>query len=391
MERDNLLYWLWLSLCFPPGSHRLVKILAHYTPFELYQLRQQEDCGLSQQDLARIRSVSLERAQAVLTDCERRGVSLLTLEDDGYPQRLLHIPGPPPVLYFQGNPDNLNAELVISVVGTRRVMPYYREITTEITRLLAEAGIVIVSGCAVGCDEAAHQGALLAKNGRTVGVLACGFGVNYPQETLRLRERMLEQGGTLISELPPMTGTSRHYFATRNRLISGLSTGVLLSQVPVGSGALLTARHALEQGRDLYCLPPCDIRNPACLGVADLLRDGIQVVCGAGEILSDCLALLERKIPVHSSSAVIKKGSPRQKQAVPEILKPRPVPLKPVEELSELQQKLLELLEKPRYLEELSLLLSVDTGTVMGAMTELEMLGYLCRLENGLQFQRVDG
>ena len=417
---DKVLYWIWLTLCFPPANRRMLLALEHMDPEALYEKRQ--DPGLpflTSADLHRLRTVSLASAEKVLTDCQKLEVELLTMEDPAYPRRLREIDSPPPVLYYQGDLSNLDDALTIGVVGTRRVSDYYRRATGNISYQLARAGAVIVSGCAVGCDEYGHRGALRA-GGRTVGVLACGFGVNYPAETRELREAMLQRGGALISELPPGTGKDSGYFRIRNRLIAALSEGVLVTQVPVRSGALLTADHAVEQGKELFCLPPNDIFSPDCMGSASLIRDGARVIFSARDILDEYLerfgpAVDQQRLPAENMTppsvgrrtAVRSKPDPaavsaekpeevtvpqpEEQPAAPAAPQPEETPVSPAplpEELSENQRKILKRLEEgPAHVEDLLTCVEAAPYELLALLTELELLG-LVRALSGQRYER---
>lgn len=221
---------------------------------------------VNQAETARIMRHSLERSEFILKECGRLKIRVVSLEDPLYPDRLKNIYAAPPVLYVYGDLSGMDDNVVLGVVGTRHPTEYGKTVTDELCYQLAAAGAVIVSGCAVGIDAHAHMGALKA-GGRTVGVLGCGLDVDYPAENKGLKRGILKYGGALISELPPGTTVSRKYFPTRNRLISGLSLGVVVTEAPVRSGSLITLNLALEQGRDVFCVPPHDICNPLYQGV----------------------------------------------------------------------------------------------------------------------------
>lgn len=418
--RDDLLYWVWVSLCFPPANPKMLQLLEELPPKEIYEHRDSLPAFLSAEDVRRLNKVPLAMAEGVLERCGQMEVGILTMEDADYPKRLLHIELPPPVLYCQGSLAGLDERLTIGIVGTRSVDDYYRRATGNISFQLARAGAVIISGCAVGCDEYAHLGALQAK-GLTIGVLACGFGVNYPAQTEYIR-REIPAHGALISELPPGTKEDRYYFRARNRLISGLSEGVLASQTPTRSGALLTISHALEQGKDIFCLPPNDIFSNTCMGIAPAIRDGAQVILSARDILDYYMSRFESVLNLERMPAADMTGSRQSKQPAkaPEKKKPAkneakepaqadaspapdglsadgsPAPSAPPaspaplpEGLAEQQRQVLMLLEQgPRQVEELV----EDTGLVLyellAMLTELELMG-LVRLLSGQRYERV--
>lgn len=284
----ELKYWIWLSELFSKGSDKPGALLDYFeTPERIFAASAEELAvsGLvNQAETARIMRHSLERSEFILKECGRLKIRVVSLEDPLYPDRLKNIYAAPPVLYVYGDLSGMDDNVVLGVVGTRHPTEYGKTVTDELCYQLAAAGAVIVSGCAVGIDAHAHMGALKA-GGRTVGVLGCGLDVDYPAENKGLKRGILKYGGALISELPPGTTVSRKYFPTRNRLISGLSLGVVVTEAPVRSGSLITLNLALEQGRDVFCVPPHDICNPLYQGVVKPLRDGATAVYDINDIL----------------------------------------------------------------------------------------------------------
>jgi DNA processing protein len=210
----------------------------------------------------------------------RSGVRILTLWDtDHYPSLLRHLHDPPAILYLRGA---LTDQPALAVVGARRASASGRRFTKEICSEIASRGITIVSGMARGIDTAAHEGALDGP-GQTIAVLGCGIDRIYPPENDRLFHRILNQGAVL-SEYPPGTPPLAGHFPGRNRIISGLSQGVLIVEAAAGSGSLITADFALEQGREVFAVPG-PIYAETSSGVNQLLKDGAHLVTGAADIL----------------------------------------------------------------------------------------------------------
>ncbi|MGE5334165.1 MAG: DNA-processing protein DprA [Nitrososphaerota archaeon] len=210
-------------------------------------------------------------------------VGALRTIDPAYPRLLQEIPLPPPVIYVRGTlaPQD---EWALGIVGTRRASVYGKQMTEKLAGELARQSITIVSGLARGIDTAAHLAALEV-GGRTLAVLGCGPDLVYPPENAKLAARIVEQGA-ILTEFPPNTQPEAGNFPARNRLISGLSLGVLVTEAPESSGALITTRFAAEQGRDVFAVPG-NVTSRASLGANRLIQDGAKMVLEVGDILSE--------------------------------------------------------------------------------------------------------
>jgi DNA processing protein len=208
---------------------------------------------------------------------------MVAIGDSEYPANLKQIHDPPPVLFVRGEflPSD---ERAVAIVGTRRVTPYGRLVSETLGRDLGARGVTVVSGLAVGADAAAHRGALTS-GGRTIGVLACGIDVPYPRDTLELREQAAERGA-VVSEVPLGTPARSARFHARNRLISGLSLGVVVVEAPERSGALITANLAADQGRQVFAVPG-SVNSVLSRGTHALLRDGARLVESVDDILDE--------------------------------------------------------------------------------------------------------
>lgn len=210
-------------------------------------------------------------------------VGALRTIDPAYPRLLREIPMPPPVLYVRGSlaPQD---EWALAIVGTRRASPYGRQMTEKLAGELARQSITIISGLARGIDTVAHHAALEV-GGRTLAVLGCGPDLVYPPENAKLAARIVESGA-ILTEFPPGTQPEAGNFPARNRLISGLSLGVLVTEAPETSGALITTRFAAEQGRDVFAVPG-NVTSRASVGANRLIQDGATMVLEVGDILSE--------------------------------------------------------------------------------------------------------
>ncbi len=224
---------------------------------------------------------------------EMAGATVLIQSDPGYPECLREIHDPPIVLYVLGEMSEGNRPS-IGVVGTRKPTHYAAECAKKLSFQLAYSGITVVSGLARGVDTLAHQGALAAK-GRTVAVIGSGLNRLYPPENRELAARIAAEGGAVISEFPMETSADKQTFPMRNRIISGLSFGLLVVEAGGRSGALISASQAVEQGRSIYAIPG-RIDNPGAIGSNRLIQQGAKLVCSAEDILDD-LQILFRDRP----------------------------------------------------------------------------------------------
>lgn len=220
---------------------------------------------------------------AAYAQWEKSGIRLVALGEDEYPDLLRQIFDPPFLLYVRGCVPREG--LPIAVVGSRQATPYGKQAAEWLAGELARQDCLIVSGAARGIDTAAHKGALAAPQGRTIAVLGCGVDVNYPPENRQLLQK-IAAAGAVISEYPPGTPPLPYRFPARNRIINGLSQGVLLVEAAERSGAMITADYALAEGRDVFCVPG-NIFSPTSAGVNGLIQQGAKLVCRAGDILQE--------------------------------------------------------------------------------------------------------
>jgi DNA processing protein len=246
-----------------------------------------------QADGAAVSGADEDWAAAQLSRAEDLGVQFVAMHDERYPDLLRQIPDPPAYLFVRGSVQLL-AAAAVAIVGSRRCSPYGRDVARRFGRDLAARGLTVTSGLALGIDAAAHDGALEA--GATVAVLGCGVDVIYPAAHRALYDRVLA-AGAIVSELPLGAKPEAGSFPRRNRIISGLSLGVVVTEAPQRSGALITARCAAEQNREVFAIPG-EITNPRCAGTLSLLRDG---ACLARDV-QDIIDELWSKLPPHVQS-----------------------------------------------------------------------------------------
>ena len=250
---------------------------------------------------ARLQNLDLRGVEEDLSWLEGSGRRLLWIGHADYPRLLSEVPDPPPVLFVEGDPESLTWPM-LAIVGSRDASATGRDIAHEFARKLGEAGIGTVSGLALGIDAAAHRGALRS-DAPTVAVCARGLDRTYPRAHEELAQAVSERGA-LVSEFPVGAAPLRSHFPRRNRIISGLSVGVLVVEASSRSGALITARRALEQGRDVFAVPG-SIRNPLARGCHQLIRAGAIVAEGVQDVFEE-LALspgIRSVLPVQRSEA----------------------------------------------------------------------------------------
>lgn len=286
MKDESSLYWIWLSEKCGIASKEFGRLAEQYDdPFELYRMDDEEIerlSGIGHALKSRLCEKSLESAYAILRYCKNNRIAVIPYADVRYPARLRSIEDPPVLLYATGKIPDWNDRLCVGMVGTRKMSEYGRQTAYKISYELAAANAVVVSGMALGVDGVAACGALAA-DGCTVAVLGCGISVVYPKQHERLM-RQIEKQGAVITEYPPTEAPHGYNFPKRNRIISGLCQGVLVIEGAAGSGALITAKLAIDQGRELFALPgKVDESNSE--GPNELIQGGAYVALNAEDIL----------------------------------------------------------------------------------------------------------
>lgn len=274
-----LLEWLAISLTPGLGPTRGRRLVEHFGGIERVfraSLTELEAAGIpagSAQSIALGQSLKL--AEEELGKAAKTGIHLICPDSPNYPDRLLEIYDPPLILYVNGNPEALSIP-GIAVVGTRHPTPYGLGMAERLSCDLATRGLVIYSGMARGVDSAAHRGAVNAR-GKTIGVFGTGVDVVYPRENKKLAEQIIALGGAIISEFPIGTAPTPQNFPIRNRIISGLSVGVLVIEAGEYSGTRITARCALEQSREVFAVPG-NVTNKLSWGPNTLIKQGAKLV-----------------------------------------------------------------------------------------------------------------
>lgn len=268
------------------GPQRYLQLLAHYgdavtacrAPAAGWRALSMPDAAIA----ARQAPALLAAAERALRWQEQAGCHILLHDGDDYPGLLGETAGAPPVLFVQGNAQLLH-QPQLAIIGSRHASPGGERLAFEFARTMAASNCCITSGLALGIDSAAHHGAL-AGQGATLAVTGTGLLRTYPARNRGLREQIVEQGGAVVSELPLDAGPHASHFPRRNRIISGLSLGVLVVEAGVASGSLITARYAAEQGRDVFAIPG-SVHYPGSKGCHQLIREGAVLVETVQDIL----------------------------------------------------------------------------------------------------------
>ena len=404
---------LWLVMVFGAGSPRIWKALHRYgSPQKAVEVLQKPESDaalhLPEHTLRRIRQTGEAQVEEMLARCEKLRLSILWYGDEAYPPQLLSIVNPPVLLFYQGDSSLLQEHLLLTIVGTRNPSPYSLQVEKTICHDLVQMGFVPVTGYAVGIDITANRCALEADK-PSIALMGCGLDVAYPQPHANLKYEIARRG-LILSEFLPGTSPAPSNFPLRNRVLSGLSMGTFVIQAPARSGALITAENAMEQGRDVFCIPPADIFDKRYMGVIKYLRDGAIPVfdsrdivyeyytshahmIGASALYDETREKSESSVMTLGESDALQQPS-RRKQRPPEIpeeTEPDPaIDPMPEEELEGLAGEILSLLQRQRvmHMDQIAAELEVSMEELTTTLTELELYGKLERLP-GKQFRRM--
>ncbi len=362
-------YWLALALTPGLGPTRIKKLIEHCGTLERVfeaSLTELEATGMpavSAQSLAT--GKSLELAQEECSKATEARARIISLGDPEYPARLKEIYDPPVILFVKGSVEVLS-QPGIAMVGTRHPTPYGNGVAERLATDLAARGLVIISGLARGIDTSSHRGAVAAK-GKTVAVLGTGIDVMYPKENTRLAEQIIALGGALISEFPVGTAPTPQNFPIRNRIISGMSAGVLVVEAAEYSGTRITSRLALEQNRDVYAVPG-NVTNKNSWGPNTLIKQGAKLVATWEDVWE------ELPPDVQAALSSMQNESPE----------PQTASLFPDEVTSPHEKKILRLLkaDESTHIDQLVELLEneMSSSEIFAALFELELNGKIRQL-----------
>lgn len=394
---DDRLYWVWLSERLGAGKEKFGHLYEQgLSAKEIHGMNEaeiRENISTAKADVALFMDKDLAHAQKIANRCAELRMRILTPEDEAFPKRLLDIFAPPYALYVWGELPPIDEEVVVAFVGSRKASDYGRWAVERLAYDVTAAGALVISGMAVGVDAAAHRGALKA-GGKTVGVFGCGLDVGYPAQNRELM-RFTIKNGALVSEYPPGTMPLPRNFPIRNRIISALSNGVVVAEAPKKSGALITARYAVDQGRDVFAVPS-NIHLYVSEGSNHLIKMGAKLTSCAYDILeeyegaySDKLTIKEeykkRLVPSFSKSDPREQNPPvKEKRAPGEKAGKNPPPPEKEADLSALSKNERAIYEAvqgggARTPDELVETLSLTAQQVNASLTMLELKGLVAR------------
>jgi DNA processing protein len=373
VELDASLDWLSLSLTPGLGSRLTGKLLRQFgSPHDVFRasLTQLEACHLPSVPARAIHAKQAHKeAEEELARVRAAGCRLLNWDEPEYPRRLLEIYDPPPLLYVRGDAGALNRHS-ISMVGTRRPTPYGNQIAERLGHDLAARGLTIVSGMARGIDSLAHQGACRAVHGSPVGVLGTGVDVIYPKENKKLFAEV-EKRGALISEFPLGTHPAPENFPVRNRVVAGMSLGIVVVQGAQYSGSLITARLGMEFGREVYGVPG-NVTVDVSFAPNQMIKQGAKLVTSREDVVEELPTEIRAELfPVEATTRAERASLF-------------------VEALSSVEKKIFSLLDTDEsiHVDELVERTELNSSEVLAALCEMEMKG-MVRQMPGKQFIKI--
>ena len=363
-------YYIWLTQALGYSSPKFKALFKLYDSMEEFYKGGEAEWRLSgvlnSKDIDSLSSCDLSVAYDIISQCNHLGYTIVSMDEPQYPKRLYEIYDPPAVLYIWGKLPDFEHLLTIGMVGTRNATAYGKTAAHILSGSLSKIGVVIVSGGAVGIDSESHTGALEA-GGTTVAVLGCGLAHRYLMHQYKMREA-ISHSGAVISEYPPEYPASKFTFPERNRIISGLSNGIVVVEAGEKSGSLITARAAMEQDRDVFAVMG-NITSPYSQGTNRLIKDGAIPVTGYQDItdyypqyqVSSTEENMVAKIPKHRTYFNVSDDAKRVYSVIT---------------------------AEPTHIDEITQKASLPVNTVLQCITELEMEG-LIKAHAGRMYQLI--
>lgn len=374
MDKD-MKYYVWISLALQ-GCPRNVwrRINAQGGVLEFYLSFTDGDfSGLEQREIDALRSITISQAEEIVDYCVKKEYHLISFYDELYPNGLREIDKPPLLLYCMGDVSALDCEYGITVVGTRRPTSYSISFTKSVCEELTEYGFTVISGFALGIDSAAHYAALKSE-ASTIAVLGCGLEYSYPRENDKFKS-LIAQRGLVVTEYMPSSRPDNWKFPQRNRILSGLSRAVIVVEAGSRSGALVTAKIAVEQGRDVFCMPPPNVFDGGFAGNISLLREGAFPVFDASDIVAQYISDWE------SVRKIVKKSKVERNRLKKASIKKRIQDERAEIDfsgLSENQIRLVKFLKSgEKHADEISAELDLPLSELFLMLTELEISGII--------------
>lgn len=388
---NNLIAWVWITIAFGPGNPRMWNILEEYDLDIISacdSLINGDYQKLSDYERSSIKSTHIHQAEKIIDYCVKKGINIVTYDDNSYPNRLRGIYNPPTILFCMGDLSFIDNSIAITVVGTRKPCEYSIKLAKRLCHELSMVGVTLVSGFALGIDSMVHQAAL-RNHGRTIAVLGCGIDVDYPRPNTAVKG-IIARHGAVISEFFPGTPPDGRNFPQRNRIMSALSLGTVVVEASAKSGALITAELALQQGKDVFCVPPADLFDERFSGVIKFLRDGAIPIFSHLDIIYEYYENFSHKINSGNPYAdyttktedcmlfdareklVLKQKHAEKFDSAPTIPKEIDFSL-----LTEEQALIVKIIQKEESLlsDEIAEIAELDSEDILPILTELELSG----------------
>ena len=396
---DKRIYWLWLTLVFGPGNPRIWQLSKHYNDAETFVngLMNETVKDLTENELKRVRKVQLNDAKKLLEYCDKENINVYCYESEGYPERLKRIANPPGVLFCYGSLDFLNDKVCIAVVGTRKPSEYSEKVTDKICRDLVKQNFTLVSGFAMGIDQIANT-ASLENDVPTIAVCGVPLDTDYPKGTSEIKKQ-IAKNGAVISEYYPGYKSKIWGFSRRNRILVGISEGVLFCECSADSHGLDNADYAINQGKPVFVIPPHDVFDRRYFGQRNLIRNGGIPVFSCADIVYnlaferfEAMSLVKSmgdySMPTEDSvlfnlldTENNRKAKPKSKRKPKEKSEVKSRVEIDYSALSPLKQKICSLLENENLLaDEIAAKTDEDISMVLSALIEMEIEGIVTAL-----------
>lgn len=380
IRTEHLCCLLKLVLSIGFANIRIHQLLEHFdSAEEACAALEKGSAAFSKEEIKSASEVNEKQLFAVLSYCEKHNIEMICIDDEKYPDLLKHIYDPPVLLFCRGNTDILKSGRNISIVGSRYISDYSLHAAEAVAAAAVSGGRTVVSGFAVGTDIAAHLSAV-RNGGKTIAVLGCGIDYNYPEQNIKYKDE-IAANGVIISEYLPKTSAKPAHFPIRNRILSGLSLSTVVIEAARKSGSLNTASHAVNQGRDVWVIPPHDIFDHRYDGNKALLLDGAIPLCSPTDILeeyfgnrlhipvkenfTDYIFLNEHTFPEEKTKAPAKPAEPSVKE-------------KPLPELEGTARIIFDIINNapfPISADEIAAAAGTDISEALSVITELEIEG----------------